>query len=60
MIRLKRIYNILLFHATILSLLNTFYTNLHINLVPVPVAVFCMILTFQKINIYGGQKTLRI
>src|SRR3990170_7406747 len=60
LIRLQRIYNFLLFHAIILSILDTLYaflcyfisflgTNL---LTPclVPAAIFCLFLVFQKIS----------
>ena len=61
LIRLQRIYNFLLFHAIILSILDTLYaflcyftsffgTNL-LTQCPVPVAIFCLFLPFQKIII---------
>jgi hypothetical protein len=53
LIRLQRIYNFLLFHAIIVSILDVYYaiiyhffgTNL-LTQCPVPVAVFCMFLVF--------------
>ena len=60
LIRLQRIYNFLLFHAVILSFLDvlkSFYSNFisffGTNLLTqclVPVAVFCLFFTSQKIN----------
>ena len=72
LIRLQRIYNILLFHAIIVSILDVLYaiichyisffgSNL-LTQCPVPVAVFCLFLSFQKIIIKkcpNKKKTLK-
>jgi hypothetical protein len=71
LIRLQRIYNFLLFHAIIVSILDVLYaiiclyisflgTNL-LTQCPVPVAVFCLFLPFQKIIVKRSpneEKTL--
>jgi hypothetical protein len=60
LIRLRRIYNFLLFHAFVLSILDVLYAFIRyfisflatslLTQCLVPVAVFCLFLVFQKIS----------
>ena len=70
LIHLQRIYNFLLFHVVILSFLDvlqSFYSNFipffGTNLLTqclVPVAVFCLFLTSQEINIKQSPNTAKL
>ena len=66
LIRLRHIYNFLLFHANIIQLLHTFgnfymiyWTNLLIQC-PVPVLVFCMFFVSRKIHIKQSPNVIKI
>ena len=70
LIRLQRIYNFLLFHVVILSILDVLYTFTAIiyhflgsNLLtqcPVPVAIFCLFFVLRNINMKRSPNATKL
>ena len=63
LIRLQRIYNFWLFHAVILSFYSNFISFFGANLLTkclVPVAIFCLFFTSQKINIKQSPNAAKL